>query len=202
MVHAQHSQQASSSSREDAVSLASSAGLELFWSLVAIVAAIAGIVGTAPLTLTGVVAVALALSLLARSGTLAARWPRADRAHAAESEAVGVNFVCGIAVLGMGAAAIAGIGTYTLAPLALLVLSGLLVLDAPLEPALAAPHGYAAGAYMVVTGLVSIIVLTAAFSARASEAGLVAWAALLIASGYAISATAILRRYMHGSLAR
>lgn len=181
--------------REAAIMMTSSAGLELFWSAAAFGAALLGITGTAPLALSAITAICLAFALFARSGAMAVKWPSTDGGPGLESDAISVNFIGGLAALGMGAFALAGLFDDLLAPLALLLLAGLLVLDAPLEPALAAPRGYAAGVCMVLAGLSAIIVLTAGFAMRAHGYGLVPWAALTIASAHVVAAAAVVLRF-------
>jgi hypothetical protein len=183
--------------RELAIAVTSSAGLELFWSAAAIGAALLGIAGTAPLTMSAVAAIALGFTLLARGGALAARWPSPPAGNpTSESQAIGLNVVVGLVAIAFGALAIAGVAAHVLAPLALLLLAGVVVLDAPLEPALAAPRGYWAGGFMALAGLVAIVVLTAAFAARGVDYGLVPWAALLVAGAHAIAAAAVLLRFV------
>jgi hypothetical protein len=183
--------------RELAIAVTSSAGLELFWSAAAIGAALFGIAGTAPLTMSAVAAIALGFTLLARGGALAARWPSPPAGEpSSESEAIGLNVFAGLIAIALGALAITGVAPYVLAPLALLLLAGALVLDAPLEPALAAPRGYWAAGFMALAGLAAIVVLTAAFAARGTHYDLVPWAALVAAAAYAIAAAAVLLRFV------
>lgn len=179
--------------RDTDVTLASSAGLELFWSAIAIGCALLGLLGTRPMTMAAVAAVAASFALLAHSGELAARWPKRD--DMPTGEAVGFNLLAALAALGLASLAIAGVAESWLAPIALLTLAGLLVLDAPLESELASPRGTLAGGYMVIAGLGAILVLTAAFSTRTGVPTLVPWAALLIGTAHFVGAGAVLLRF-------
>jgi hypothetical protein len=189
------------SSHETDVSMASSAGLEVFWSAIAVCTALLGIVGSSTLTMAAVACIALAFAVLAQTGTLAAGWPREAAQVSEERDAISVNVLVGLGSLALGALALAGIATIYLAPIGLLMLAGLLVLDAPLEPALAAPRGYLAGAYMVISGLGSILLLATGFSTRGGEVALVPWAALVISSAYLVAASAVLVRHARGARA-
>lgn len=179
--------------RETDVTLASSAGLELFWSVLAIGSALLGVLGTRPMTMSAVAAVAASFALLAHSGELAARWPKRD--DMPTGEAVGFNLFAALGALALASLAIAGIAESWLAPIALLMLAGLLVLDAPLEAELASPRGTLAGGYMVIAGLGAILVLTAGFSTRTGVPTLVPWAALLVGTAHFAGASAVLLRF-------
>lgn len=182
---------------ELSVAMLSSAGLEAFWSAVAIVSALLGITGQHPLTTAAVSAVSIAFALFAQSGELAARWPRVSDKPPAH--AVGMNVLAAIAALGLGALAIAGVVPIVLAPVSLLVLAAFLVLDAPLTSEVVSRRSTLAGGLMVFAGLSAILVLVSGFSARAGEPTLVPWAALLIAVAHFIGATSVLRRFATAS---
>jgi hypothetical protein len=187
---------ATETNREIAINVTSSAGLELFWSAAAIGSALLGITGTAPLAMSAVAAIALGFTLFARGGALAARWPSPPEGKpSSESEAIGLNVVVGLVAIVLGALAITGIAPHAL-PLALLLLAGVLVLDAPLEPALAAPRGYWAAAFMALAGVAAIVVLVAALATRGVHYALVPWAALVTAVAHAIAAGAVLLRFV------
>lgn len=177
--------------REASVMLTSSAGLELFWAAIGVGAALLGITYASPLQMSAITALAVAFALFARSGELAATPPTEE---GGESEAIPVNVIAGVAALVMSALALADVFADVLAPLALMLLAGLLVLDAPFESALAAPHGRLAGACMALAGLAAVLVLAAAFSVRAHTFALVPWAALTIAGAQLIAACAVLLR--------
>lgn len=179
--------------RELAIEMASSAGLELFWSATAVVFATLGIVGSRPLTMAAIAAVATALALLAHSGELAARWPKVGEMPS--GEAIGLNVMTALGALLLAAMAIAGVAPLVLAPVALLALAGLLVLDGPLESELGAWHGMIAGGVMVLGGLSALIVLVAGFSARNGVPVLVPWAALLIALASMTGSASVLLRF-------
>jgi len=179
-----HEQQADST-------VASGAALELVWGAVATSLAIVGIYGIHPLTVSAYAAVAMAFSLLAHSGELAAKAPERDVQSAEE---VGINLIAALLVFSLGGLSLYGIAPGITTPLALLVLAALLVLDAPLERKLAAPRGSLAGAYMVLAGLSAIVVLSAALSATPQM--LVPWAVLLVSSAQVLGAIAVLYRYV------
>ena len=184
---------------ELAIAMSSSAGLELFWSVVAFGSALFALASPQPLALAAFAAVASAFALLARSGELAARWPRSvDKSP--RPETVGLNLIAAICALALGSLAFAGIAPHILVPIALLLLGGLLVLDAPLEPELAAPRGVVAGGYMILASVAAIIMVAIGFSARANEPSLVPWAALLIASAQLVGAAAVLVRFGRNTL--
>jgi hypothetical protein len=178
---------------ETAIAMASSAGLELFWSAVAVACALLGMLGTRPMTMSAIAAVATSFALLAQSGELAARWP--TRGEMPSHEAVGFNLVAALGALLLASLAIAGVAEVWLLSIALMTLAGLLVLDAPLEPELAAPRGTIAGAVMVIAGLGAILVVTAALAAHAGVTRLVPWAALLIGAAHFVGASAVLLRF-------
>ncbi len=178
---------------ETAIAMASSAGLELFWSAIAIACALLAMLGKHPMTMSAVAAVATSFALLAHSGELAARWPRRDEMPSAD--AVGFNLLAALGALLLASLAIAGIAQTWFVSVALLTLAGLLVLDAPLEPELASPRGTIAGAVMVIAGLGAILVIAAALSARAGVAHFVPWAALLIGAAHFVGSSAVLLRF-------
>lgn len=178
---------------ELSVAMLSSAGLEAFWSAVAIASAILGVLGQRPLTMAAVSAVSIAFALFAQSGELAARWPR--RMDKPPAQAVAFNVIAAIAVLVLAALAIAGVAPLVLAPIALLVLAAFLVLDAPLTSEIVSRRSTLAGGLMVFAGLGAILVLVAGFSARAGEPTLVPWAALMIAVAHFSGALSVLRRF-------
>lgn len=179
---------AAQANREQSMSMTSSAGLELFWSVVALGSALLALVAPDPLSLAAVAAIGSALALLAHVGELA------EGPHTAP-EAVGINVIGGLVALMLASLSLAGVVPIVLAPVALLVVGAMIVLDAPYEPELAAPRGAIAGGYMVLAGLAALIVLTAGFSARASGVYLLPWAALLIASAQVVGALALLARF-------
>jgi hypothetical protein len=179
---------------EAAILLTSNAGLELFWAALGIGAALLGITRGSPLQMSAITVLAVAFALFARSGEMASTQP----GSAGEPDAVGVNVLAGLAAVGMGSLALADVLPDVLAPLALMLLAGLLVLDAPFELSLAAPRGRIAGACMALAGIAAIIVLAAAFSVRAHSFALVPWAALTIASAQLIAASAVLLRFPRG----
>lgn len=178
---------------ELAIAMTTSAGLELFWSAIAVGFAMLGIVGPQPLTMAAISAVATALALLAHTGELAARWPRPADMPSAETS--GLNVMTGLGALLLASLAIAGVAPLVLAPVALLALAGLLVLDAPLESDLGGWHGAIAGGVMVLGGLSAVIVLVAGFAARDGVPVLVPWAALVIALAYMTGAASVLLRF-------
>ena len=178
---------------EQSVAMLSSAGLELFWSAVAIGSALLGVAGEHPLTMAAIAAVSIALALFAQSGELAARWPRREQTPPAQ--AVALNVVAAIATLLLASLAIIGVAPIVLAPIALLVLAAFLVLDAPLTSEVVSRHSTLAGGVMVFAGLGAILVLVSGFSARAGEPTLVPWAALMIAVAHFVGAASVLRRF-------
>lgn len=175
------------------VAMLSSAGLEAFWSAVAIGSALLGVVGQHPLMLAAISAVSIAFALFAQSGELAARWPR--QSDTPPPHAVGLNVLAAITAFALAALAIAGIAPLVLAPIALLVLAALLVLDAPLTSEVVSRRSTLASGVMVFAGLGAILVLVAGFSARAGEPTLVPWAALMIAVAHFSGALSVLRRF-------
>jgi hypothetical protein len=179
---------------ELAVSMTSSAGLEMFWSTVAVGCALIGMVSSHALAMSAAATIAMSFAMLARSGELAARWPREDAAKPSR-EAIGFNVIAGLGALACGSLAIAGVQPFAFVMLGLLLLAGMLVLDAPLEHELAAPHGGIAGGLMVLGGLAAIVMVCAAFSARSGEPSLVPWAALFIAIAHLAGAGALLLRF-------
>lgn len=181
------------SNRELSVTLASTAGLELFWAVVALGSALVGIVGDQPLLLAVVAAIASSFALLARSGELAARFARDT-----ETPAISMNLIAALGALTLSVLALMSIAPGYLAPLSMLVLAGILILDAPFEPELAAPRGGVAGGIMVVGGLAAIIVLASAFSARDGVPVLMPWAAAIIATAQLVGAAAVLIRHARG----
>jgi len=185
---------AHSPEHELAVTMASTAGLELFWSVVAVGCALIGIVSDHALALSAAAVIAISFALLAHSGELAARWPRDDRRDPS-GQAVGFTVITALIGLVCGSLAIAGVQPLGLVLIGMLLLAGLLVLDAPFEPELAAPRGTIAGGIMVLSGLGGIVLVTAAFSARSGVPTLVPWAALVVAAAHLIGAVALLLRF-------
>jgi hypothetical protein len=188
------------SSREQAIQMTSSAALEAFWCVIAVGAALIGVSGTAPLTMSAIAAIGLAFALLAQSGLMATRWPAgtATDDEAPPAEAVGINISGSLAVLASATLALVGIWPMMLAPLALVILAGFLVLDAPIERAFIAPRGVIAAAVMALAGIVAIVTLAAAYSVRDANHSLVAQAALCIAGAQLVGALAVLFRSVRG----
>ncbi len=180
--------------------MTSSAALELVWSAIAVGAAAIGVAGTAPLRTSAAAAIAMSFALLAQSGRLATRWPdgTADETDAPAPRAVGMNVTGAMLVLVMASLALVGVWTSALAPLALLVLAGFLVLDAPIERAFIAPRGVIAAGLMALAGIAAILTLAAAFSTRAVDHSHVPQAALCIAAAQLIGSLAVLARSVRG----
>lgn len=179
--------------REQAVTMASSSALELLWSVVAVTSAIAAVAGAAPLPLAAVSAIATSFAILAMAGSIAARASSPAEAEA-EGDAVRVNVVVALAALAAASFGLAGVLTAWLVPIALLVLAGLLVLDAPVEAMLAAPRGRIAAGIMAIAGIAAVLMLAVAFSVRASAHALIPWAALFIGGAQALGAATVLLR--------
>lgn len=183
--------------------MASGASLELVWSVAAVVSALIGITGTHPIVMASVAAIAMAFALLAHCGELAAKRPRRGELvegaltgdEVASREAIGFNLVAAVVTLGLGTLAIVGVESHMVATFALLLLAGVLVLDAPLEKLLAAPRGGMAGAYMVLAGIAGIVLVSAALSTGGGDPHLVPWAALVVATGHLVGSFAVLWRY-------
>lgn len=180
--------------------MTSSAALELVWSTIAIGAAAIGVSGTAPLGMSAAAAIGMAFALLAQSGMMATRWPngsaRDDDAPA--PRAVGMNITGAMLALAMGSLALIGVFPALFASLALFVLAGFLVLDAPIERAFIAPRGAIAAGAMALAGIAAILTLAAGFSTRAVDHSHVPQAALCIAIAQLIGSLAVLVRSVRG----
>lgn len=178
---------------EQAVTMTSSSALELLWSLIAVSAAAAAIAGAAPLALSAVSAIATSFAILAMAGSIAARASTPAEADA-EADAVRVNVIGALVALATASFGLAGIHTAWLAPIALLVLAGLLVLDAPVAAMLAAPRGRIAAGVMAIAGIAAVLMLAVAFSVRTADHSLVPWAALFIGGANLLGAATLLVR--------
>jgi hypothetical protein len=188
------------SAREQAIMMTSSAALELVWSTIATGAAAIGVSGTAPLATSAAAAIAMSFALLAQSGMMATRWPNASVADvdAPAPHAVGMNVSGALLVLVMGSLALVGVWPAALAPLALFVVAGFLVLDAPIERAFIAPRGAVAAGLMALAGIAAIVTLAAGFSTRPVDHSHVPQAALCIAAAQVIGSLAVLLRSVRG----
>jgi len=194
--------------REMAIAISSSAGLELVWSLAAVVAALLGLAGVAAQPLSAVATIAVGFALLGRSGALAARWPRTVPEEI-EASGVGTDLLGAVVAILAGVLALAEVAPDVLLPAALVALGGLLVLDAPVERR-AVGHiprtgrwsvATAASIYMAFAGVAAMALTIALLSTVAPAPTLLPTAVLLVATAHLVASGALLARFVPGARA-
>lgn len=194
--------------REMAIAVSSSAGLELVWSVAAVIAALCGLTGLAPAEpLAAVAMIAIGFSLLGRSGALAARWPRGTTTEP-DITGVGTDLLGAVVAIFAGILALAEVAPDILLPAALVALGGLLVLDAPVERRAVGSLGArawtvanVASLYMALAGISAMTITIALLSTVEPAAALLPGGVLLVATAHLVGSSALLARYVPGARA-
>lgn len=166
--------------RASAAEMTSGSGFELFAATLALVLAVLGLAGLAPVQMAAMGLIGVGFALLAQGGTLATRWRTATHIPATErTERVGIGteMVGGFAGIVIGVLAVIGVSPLVLLPAGALVLGASLLLGGPAQPALAEDDARsdrrwhvtrdavrASGGVMVMAGVAALVLGILAFA--------------------------------------